>query len=440
MQLDSATVHGVFIGALLLVACLPIVGRLARAEVDRRIGNIVYLGLALKLLAAPVHIWVVERFYKGVTDADFFGRGAEQLAPLYRRGNWGYNGRIPGNGFVKIVLAEIYAVIGVNRLAGYFVFSLIGFFGVYFFYRAFRLALPEADHRRYARLVFLMPALVFWTSSVGKEALIVFGLGLCAWGAARLFVQQRGGYLLLGAGIWECALVRPHVALIVFVAVAAGFVMRRSQRSSGFGLARRLIGIGMLAAIGTVLVQVNTQFFSLKSLNGDTVESVLDKNQEHLGANEGNTGQGYGSSQAARKITPGGFPRSLVTILFRPFPYEAKGVPLLASSAQSTLLLLLVAASPRRLWAMIKRSPRQPYVLMCLLFSLIFIYLFASLSNLGIIDRERVQLLPFFFVFLSGPLPRVRRVRLDDDRTGTYTSAGAGGRIPGAGAPFAEAS
>jgi hypothetical protein len=395
------------VGALLLIICLPIVARLARAEVDQRIVKLFYVGLVLKLAAAPIQTWVVDRFYNGVADSNTYNRGGAELAPLYRVGNWGYAGKIIGDGFMKIVTGEIYALVGVNRLAGFLVFSVLGYFGVYFFYRAFRLAMPEADGLRYARFLFLMPSLVFWSSSIGKEALMIFGLGLGAWGAARLFAQQRGGFVLFAAGTWLCLMVRPHVALLLFASVAVGYLVRRSRRSSPLNAMRRLVGIGVLAVAGAIVIQTNTGFFSVKSLNNDSVNEVLKKNQANLGAREGNEGEGFGSSEEARSLSPLSFPRSVVTILFRPFPHEASGAPSVAASLEGVFLLLVVCSSARRMWAAIKRSPRNPYVLTSFAFSVVFIYLFASLPNLGIIARERIQLLPFFLVLVCGPLPPV---------------------------------
>jgi hypothetical protein len=52
----------------------------------------------------------------------------------------------------------------------------------------------------------------------------------------------------------------------------------------------------------------------------------------------------------------------------------------------------------------------RPYVLMCVLYSIAFPYAFAALNNLGLIDRERVLLLPFLLVPLCIPLsPRGTR-------------------------------
>ena len=58
-------------------------------------------------------------------------------------------------------------------------------------------------------------------------------------------------------------------------------------------------------------------------------------------------------------------------------------------------------------------------MLSMLVYSVVFIYLFASLPNLGVIARERIQLLPFFIVLLAWPAPPLlsRRDRMRARRT-----------------------
>ena len=58
---------------------------------------------------------------------------------------------------------------------------------------------------------------------------MLLGLGLCADGASRVVTRNRGGFLELGAGTLATGLVRPHVSLIVLLAVAAGFTLSRAR-------------------------------------------------------------------------------------------------------------------------------------------------------------------------------------------------------------------
>ena len=157
----------------------------------------------LKLIGACIRYAVVFDVYGGSADAkayDKAGRAARGVVP----------GRTPrlragsdkNTHFIEVVTGFVYTIIGPTQLGGFFVFSWLGFLGLYFFYRAFALAVPHGDHRRYALVLFFVPSLLFWSSSIGKEAWMTLTLGMVAYGAARAFTRKPFGFVFLGLGLW----------------------------------------------------------------------------------------------------------------------------------------------------------------------------------------------------------------------------------------------
>ena len=67
--------------------------------------------------------------------------------------------------------------------------------GSIFFFRAFTLTFPGASHRRYAILLFFFPSLIFWTADASKESIMTFGLGLAAYGCAKILARRPGGFV-----------------------------------------------------------------------------------------------------------------------------------------------------------------------------------------------------------------------------------------------------
>ena len=78
---------------------------------------------------------------------------------------------------MELITTGVYTVIGPITLAGFLVFSSFAFWGAYLLYRAFRIAVPNGDARRYALLVFLLPSMLYWPSSIGKEAWLMLFVG-----------------------------------------------------------------------------------------------------------------------------------------------------------------------------------------------------------------------------------------------------------------------
>ena len=105
------------------------------------------------------------------------------------------------HGLVPWITTVVYAIAGPTELGSFFVFAWFNFLGCYLFFRAFRIAFPVGDGRRYAFLVILLPSLLYWPSSLGKEGWMMLALGVASYGLARALAGRFGGYLALLAGL-----------------------------------------------------------------------------------------------------------------------------------------------------------------------------------------------------------------------------------------------
>ncbi len=101
--------------------------------------------------------------------------------------------------------------------------------------------------------------------------------------------------------------------------------------------------------------------------------------------------------------SPARAPVAAVTVLFRPFVFEAHNFQSLLAAIEGTALLVLCLLRFRWVWAAMRSLRRQPYVVFCLVFSVLFIVAYSSFANFGLLARERVQLYPLFLVLISIP-------------------------------------
>jgi hypothetical protein len=276
------------------------------------------------------------------------------------------------------------------------VFAGLNFVGCYLFYRAFRIAFPEGDGRRYAFLVMFLPSLLYWPSSLGKEGWMIFALGLASYGLARALAGRFGGYTALVAGLACMLLVRPHLALIFLPAALLSLVLRRRVPGGRHPLTR-VIGVLVIVVISLVAVGKVQSYFGIKNLD---VQSVT----QELKTTRATTAEGNSAFTPPNAQSPLGYPEAAVTVLFRPFPFEAKSTTVLVSSGEGLLLLGLAVASWRRLRRLPQFLVRNPYVMFAFIYTALFIFAFANFSNFGILARERTQMLPMVLVFLALPL------------------------------------
>jgi hypothetical protein len=335
-------------------------------------------------------------------------KGSE-IARHVRDGAFGEIGEVTweasGTAFIQTLTGFLYSVTGPTSIGGFLVYSWFGFWGLYLLHRAFVRACPEGDHRRYGRLVLLLPSLLFWPSSIGKEAWMCLGLGIMAYGAARLLTHARGGLVTIAAGTAMLYMVRPHVAALLSVATFLAFLVKRPPAGASI-----LAPVGKLAVIvllGAGLVVAAGQlesFFGVDDFNRESVQTTLDEvvHQTSQGGSQ------FEEEPNSTNLSPSRFPEAFVNVMFRPFPWQANNAQALIAAAESLFLIVLFATGWRRLVGSVRSVLRTPYVVLCCAYTVLFVYGFSAFANAGILVRQRVQVLPFVLVLLCLPAFRPR--------------------------------
>ncbi len=176
---------GPVIAPVLVAVSLPVLAREAKREGNR--------GLFWFLLAALlIHLglgWfgrvVAYDIYHGAADVGQYHQNGVDLAEQFRHGVFAINlpGGFGGTNWPGVVAGSLYAITGPTTLGGFLFFGWLGFWGCFFFYRAFKLAVPEGRARTYRWLLYFLPSLAFWTSYMGKDAWMVFAMGIAALGS-----------------------------------------------------------------------------------------------------------------------------------------------------------------------------------------------------------------------------------------------------------------
>ena len=125
-MVNSRTRRGHRHRALLILVTVPIARRIAVAEHDPRLYNLLMAGVVAHLFFTIVQIWVVDHIYHGLTDYNRYVNQGAVLAHRFDSFNFstaGLNIKILGQGSVSIAAGVVFAIVGVNKLAGFFVFS-----------------------------------------------------------------------------------------------------------------------------------------------------------------------------------------------------------------------------------------------------------------------------------------------------------------------------
>lgn len=404
---------GVIVVLVLAIATVPLLRWIARKE-DPAVLNILYWALALKAIFTLVRYFVITVVYADNGDAGVYSGGGEYLMHLYRQGNFVFEvpalaGRGEETNRIAVVVGFIYMITGVSRYAASFVFSWLCLVGQLLMYRAFRRGVPDGDSRRYALLVLLLPSMLFWPSSIGKEALMVFSIGIASFGAAKLLssAANASGLLIFLIGTAGLFFVRPHMSLIAIVSLAmagvvsvvTGFSQQEDKRASARPFAIRILALGvLLAASAAATTQVGKVLGDGSGEESDQgLTSILERTKSQ-------TSEGGSTYEPIAMTSPVQFPPAAVTVFVRPFPWEAHSVNSIIASGEGLLLVSIAAVGRRRLLSWCKALPQRPYLVYCLAFTITFVVAFSYIANFGILARQRTQMLPLMLTILAMPI------------------------------------
>ena len=437
--LSSNPVVSVVVALVLCAISRSIIQRTSIAESSPWLVRILWISLILHLLAAPAQVYVVHHVYHGIADWTRYDNQGSVLGPEFRRFDFSLaHAQVRGivnDGSVGIATGIVMAIVGQDQIATFLVFSWLSFLGTIMIYRAFTLTFADAraGHRRYALMLFFLPSMIFWTADVSKEAIMMLSLGIFALGAAKVLMRRPGGFSLLAIGVAVGILIRPNELLLVLGGFAVALMIRPSGSRENFGGLKRVAGLifmGLLLALSVYLT-----FHYLHSSNGS-----LSLNQ--LSHNNTGAGIGFGSSNISYSSNPAYYWRDIYTVLFDPLPINAHGMGQVVAALENSVILVLVLCSLRNLRMTIRASFARPYVMLCTIYCILFVYTFAALGNLGLIARERTLLLPFLLVLICIPrTPRGRRpqypweLRRKDRNRQRRATRRAGPRTPGARRP-----
>ena len=297
-------------------------------------------------------------------------------------------------------MSHTYTVIGADKITAFLVFGLFGFIGSYLWYRATARAVPFVNRRIYCAVMFFLPSIAFWPASIGKEALMQFGIGAAALGTAfvitgrlwrGLAVAAPGGYLM-----WA---VRPHLLALVVLSAAVAFVIGRigsrgvrDDGRSAMSVTRPLASV-IIAFLAVFAISQAMHSLGMQDLSLNSIQTELNDQAGHES----------GSIEVRRRRqhnVDAAHPQGAVTVLLRPFVWEVETGTQIIASIEAAFITYLVITRRRSLLLAITRARSTPFLLYCWTLTALYSVAFSAFSNMGLLVRQRSLVLPALFVLL----------------------------------------
>ena len=156
---------------------------------------------------------------------------------------------LSGTNFIRFFTGTSTPSSGPSRLGGFLFFSWIGFWGLFLFYGRSR-SRSRGGRRRLRGLIFFLPSLLYWPSSIGKEAWMMLALGDAAFGAAKSAVRvELDGLPMPASGCGSRAWSDPMSRACWRWRSSAGYLIVRKPRKELRHLAAVVKAAGLVAVI-----------------------------------------------------------------------------------------------------------------------------------------------------------------------------------------------
>ena len=280
--------------------------------------------------------------------------------------------------------SDIADYVGFNfsYLDYFLVFNIIGYIGLSVLLETlYMFASVNVTLRRFAFLLVMTPGIGFWTSALGKDAIVFLGVALMVFGSIR--PTRRWGYLLAAFGLLLFA--RPYMLAVAGGAVAVQLVFNKDIR-----LMARLAGVVGVVIAAFLAGPLIINYVSLDNLSVEGVSSYV------------STRQGYNlEGGGAADIASYNVPERIFTYLYRPLFFDAQSAFGLLASVENLVFLGLTAFAlivGRRQWRRLLSTPAGIYNVA---FASLGVLLGANVTaNLGIAVRQKTMVLPSIFLVL----------------------------------------
>lgn len=357
-------------------------------------------GFVLKLAASLARYYMVAVYYGGGDSFAYHDKG-RLFAPVWR------SLAVPvstaggeGTAFTEVTTGLFYGFYTPSMAGGFLMFAFLAYIGQMLFYVAFRPWLPKERLKMYARVVLLLPSLLFWPASIGKDALMMLFIGLALVGASRLLLTYRfSSLLVIAPGVYLASQVRPHVAGMLTIALVLAALFGKPPPEYRSNPKRALmVGLAVLGVVFTLATFSADFGVTVESTQGaqtpdDFLAQVSDRTEQG-----GSAVEGEGGAIASPAQLPGG----VIKVLYRPLIYEGTNPQVILSALEGTTLLLITIWKFPQMWRNKRQLRENPMYLLGFFYTGGFILAFSAINNLGILARQRVQVLPLMLAVLIG--------------------------------------
>lgn len=298
--------------------------------------------------------------------------------------SWGQSYRT-GTQFIHFIGYPFIHFLGFDYTMMMSLFAFLGYLGFVYFYCFFRENMIRPLKWKgldLATVLMVLPNMHFWTASFGKGPPIFLGLGMVAYSLANM----RRRLIPLGLGLMLIYHVRPHIFLFTLLGLGAGYFLGSGRKVPVW---QKIVVVG-----GSVVAMVLMfdQIAAIAGLDSETITSGgFDRFANQRAAKLSRSGSGVDVSNYPLLL-------KLITFWFRPLFIDAPGILGLIVSVENTIYVLLTLELFKKGFIKWFIGSEATVKVSIVLFVTASIALSTTMANLGIIIRQKSQVMYFYFL------------------------------------------
>ena len=287
-----------------------------------------------------------------------------------------------GNGAINIIIYPLIHWFGFGYLSCFLVFNAMGIIGALLLYAETRSYLTSLKAKKLYNYLLFIPGMSFWTCALGKDSMVILGLGLALSSFHKL--KQRWLRMLLGMII--TVYVRPHIFIVIVITAAIWFLLNPNKSVKQVVIKTVLFLVFSAIFLSTYSLILDYAGFRA-DLSVGNLQTYLEFRQT---INEGTS---------TVDITQYSVLGKYLTYLFRPLFFDAKNMLMILASFENLILvyLLIQVFRPKHIKVLfLKKNLYTRFHIIYFFLGLTMLAL--TTGNLGIAVRQKTMILPSFLV------------------------------------------
>lgn len=308
-----------------------------------------------------------------------------------------FNAYDTGTGFIHFVAYPFVNYLHFSYEMMMVFFGWLGYWGFVHFYIFFKENMKYVHLFKGFDLVTLfifLPNMHYWTASLGKGSIIFWGIALTIYGVSRL--NKRKVALLIG--LLVVYHVRPHIFLVMAAGIIVGLFTGRQKVAL---YQKVLVFVGASLAIFFLYDKI----IAFSGLESENLLGSFDEISSKRAKDLAKSGSGVDISSYP-------FPLKLITFWYRPLFIDAPSLPgLMVSLENSFYIFLTFKLFDKKVINFLTKSS-APVKASLIIFLGTSVAMCSTLSNLGLIIRQKTMIMYFFLFVVLAFLDHKKEMRM----------------------------